>query len=101
MNADERRPEREMPRQEEAGGEGHKERKPETWGPRALGGRMLMAVAGFTLEENLTLLWVQSTTYKENPARSRRSSVIGAETATPKQDWLRGNHISPAAQSVP
>lgn len=45
-----------------------------------------LAVAGFTLEENRTPLWVQSTTYKENPARSRRSSMIGAETATHKQD---------------
>lgn len=40
--ADERRPEKGMPRQEEAGGEEHKEGKPDPWGPRALGGGTLM-----------------------------------------------------------
>lgn len=60
-----------------------------------------LAVADFTLEENLTPLWVQSTTYKENPVGSRCSSTIGTKTATHKQDWLRGNNVSPAAQSVP
>lgn len=61
-----------------------------------------LAVADFILEENLTpLCLLQSTTYKENPVGSRCSSTNGTKTATHKQDWLRGNNVSPAAQSVP